>query len=397
MKKYVSNITATLVVAMFLAACGRGESTENEFSESGKSVAKYTALLASAADQSESYYAALASALNDAEGRVEELCKVKSARTLLNAQNAWKEVMDKYAAVEMVRFGPLRSSSSGQSVGRHLRFQTWPVQGTKAKVESAVAKLVTGDTGAELNADTLSRRPTQFQGIDVVEYLLFGKGSRNVSCFSGESVASECVAERTCEYLLGATKNLNNIAADVSQEWHESYSEAFRFAGNGSPVFVDAQSAVSELYGAIAEQLRRIRDKKLGEPLNAEAQIGAPTKLEAWRSRYTLNIIKKNLEALQDIYTGGTGSGADDILIAESKKEVDAEFKKALEKAIADADSLLSAPGFSGLYTELSGASPDKSRVTVLHQSVSDVVTIVEQKVMPALSITDTFNEDDGD
>lgn len=401
MRKLIACLISVVSVAVFVVACGGGggsNSSSNGGSTSNLSAEKFTPMLIQNANQARDYYAELANALVIASTSVNTFCNNKSDSHFNTLQQNWKNVLDHYAAVELLRFGPIRQPSAGQQVDRSLRFQAWPANGTNTKAETAVATMITGESTAISQTDFVSR-PTQFQSIEAIEYLLFDEGDRDKACFEQSPGVDECDQVRSCEYLQAAVDSLKNLADDVSQTWTTSYATALANAGKGSTEFSDQQTAITALYTAIADQLRRIRDKKLRDPLNLSTPSqGSPKKLEAWRSRQSLLMIKKNLQTLRALYTGGAGSGADDILKSTGKGTVDSQFKDIITQSIADVDIILSgSANEQTLYDILSPANPDKSKVNALYQNITELVNQLEGAVQSALQVSQTFNEDDGD
>lgn len=394
MRHLIAGLILTVSIAVLIVACGGGGSGGG--TSSNITAESFTPLLTKNAQQTKNYYADLAVALATTSNSVTTFCGDKTDSHFSALQTAWLTVLQRYAAVEMLRFGPFRNPSPEKQVDRSLRFQSWPANGTNSKVEAATAKIITGET-TTISQSNVASRPTQFQSIEVIEYLLFDEGNRTKACFEQTPGVDECDQVRSCEYLQVAVDNLQTIADEVSQEWSSSYASALANAGNGSTEFSDQQTAMTALYSAIADQLRRVRDKKLRDPLNlSTASQGLPTKLEAWRSRQSLLMIKKNLQTLGELYTGGTGQGADDILKASGKGTLDSQFKDLITQSIADVDTILS-DTVNNLYDILDATNPDKSKVDALYQNIIHLVQQFEGPVQTALQVTPTFNEDDGD
>lgn len=369
--------------ALFLIACGK---TEVEAPD-------YQSLLKESATTIAHYYQGFDQQAKSMKTAANEFCLEPSEADLQTAQQQWKQLMEAYVRIEIFRMGPIREAAEGQTVPRKDRLRTWPAKGNRVKTENAVKDYISGRFQHEpLTADTLARRPTTYQGLDVLEYILFGNGDRQLSCFK-DGDGAECDVQRSCQYLTAAADNIAVMADDMNEIWSDSYQQALATAGQGSLQYADQTTALSTIYNHLAYALRVSRDKKLRDALNTGFDIASPKKLEAWRSRHSAVLLKTQMQAILELYQ----SGGEQALQRLNQQALSQQFIDAMNTALASLNVIIRNADKPNLYAQLNGEKPDKTLVTNVHVELIKAAHIFEKDILRQLPVLDVFNEDDGD
>jgi len=226
------------------------------------------------------------------------------------------------------------------------------------------------------------------QGFPALDFLLFSADNNAlVNRFSIDATAANAK-----KYLSAISASIKTKAAATLAAWTGTYINTFKNATG-----VNAGSSLSLLVNAFVYDFDVVlKTYKLGVPFGKfgpTAVPQAPSKVEAWYSGISLQLMIQQVKALQNIYTGGTGYGLDDKIIASKAQKngmplndvIIAQFNSLLAKLNALSDPLSVAivnnnTGVSDAYTE-----------------AGKLVVLLKVDLSSALGIKISFQDDDGD
>ena len=251
-------------------------------------------------------YERLAAAAGNFEAVVKPLCVSTEPSTLGDAQAGFHELMDAWMNAEHLRFGPADFSM------RTHRFHFWPE--AQGKVGKAIARRLAG--GNRTSAAPLRDASAAVQGLLAAEFLLFGQDI---------PTSASARTPAGCPLLLEVAANMREMAAGMSADWWSGRDPFIRrLAGPGpeNAYFVTHGEAARAFLKSLHDGLQRVVDLKVAPVIGRNPGTVRPRLAESRLSgRSTRNIVL-NLKALQDLYTGGDGTGIA-ALIPKSGRTLD--------------------------------------------------------------------------
>ncbi|HNP20097.1 MAG TPA: imelysin family protein [Fulvivirga sp.] len=222
-----------------------------------------------------------------------------TSTTLKEAQLAWEASYLDFQYTNAYNFGP--AGPEGLQKAFIEEVAIFPVNADK--IENAISTGTYSLTDA--NRDT--------RGFLAVEYLLF-----NVNEGSSSVVAKFESASRK-KYLNDLMENLRSRTEAISTAWNTGFSATF-IANNGTNV----GSSTSALYNEFLKSFEALKNFKLGLPLGkiSGQTHTEPTKVEAYYSGKSIEMLKAHMQALENIWYGRSKSGIDGIGFEEYLQNV---------------------------------------------------------------------------
>ncbi|UZR96931.1 imelysin family protein [Chondrinema litorale] len=296
-----------------------------------------------------------------------------SSENLSTLQSAWKEAAIAWKSVEMVNFGPIDEKALETSI------DNWPTNTNN--IESAVDTEETIDEAYVINLGSSTK------GLPAIEYLIFnGEQDDNATLDLFQNDAQRV------SFLVALTNNLVSIATEISSDWESG-------DGNYVATFIsldgkDIGSSTNTLANALIILTEEIKNEKVGVPLGKKS-LGEvlPNNLEAWRSRYSLELIEENLDAIDDIFNGGNSTGFDDYLDQVEAKHDDELLSLTINNQI-DAIRTAHAAVSLSMYETLNSNPED---LETLYNELQKLVVLVKTDMMSQLGLLVTFSDNDGD
>jgi predicted lipoprotein len=251
-------------------------------------------------------------------------------------------------------------------------------------IEDIVARSLTG-----LDDEFVESVGSNAKGLPVIEYFIFDAAGDN------EAVLARLTTEPSrLEYLGGAADNLHSKAQAVQAYWlpaGNDYANTFINADGGGEVF---NSALSLLNNQMVGMLEMAIREKLGRPLGtADGNGPQPELVEAGLSGNSLAHIRRNVESVEQAYSGSSGLGLDDYL-----DYLDADYNgEPLSQAIA--------AQFAASYAALDAIEPPLSMVVnqnpatvqTAYDELRQLLILIKVDMANQLGVTITFNDSDGD
>ncbi len=290
-------------------------------------------------------------------------------------RSAWSDAYTTWQSANAYNFGP--AGEAGLQKGLIEEIGTFPVSETK---------VATAINTAQWNMNDFNR---DARGFLTVEYLIYGKGADAATIVNQFQQDANHGA-----FLKAVTGNLVERITVVNDAWKGAYYNEFT-SNNGT----DVGSSTSHLYNEFVRSYEAVKNFKVGLPLGKRAGQTStePTLVEAYYNGQSLFFLKKNLEAIENIWYGRGANGVDGIGFRE--------YLEAVEGGgvlITNTESQLSA-----LHSALDAvpATPDMSEQIVanpaaletLHTELQKLTRFFKSDLSSLLGIAITFSSSDGD
>lgn len=288
---------------------------------------------------------------------------------LASLQSAWKEAAYQWKKTEVFSFGPTADYKS--SIYFH-----------PARI-NLIENALNDDDPIDLSYMELLGAAAK--GLPAMEQLVFQHGKSNdevLTLFTTDTKAS-----RRFAYVLGIATLLDKHAAELETKWKAH-----------APIFISQDTADEDGVDVLANQLLLVLEvvvnTRLGEPLGKKSGTPPiPSKVEAWHSEFSNELIRANLEAVIDLYSGNGGVGFDDYLdFVKAKYGEKALSIEILDKLIEFQQTL------SSLDESLQHAVINhQADVEAIYEQGRLALILVKADMFSALSITIAFTDNDGD
>ena len=217
---------------------------------------------------------------------VENLCRAPSADGLDGARAAFGAVVLTWSRVEFARLGPV-------IVGKRLeRFSFWPDR--KGTGLRQVQKILADKDPSATDATTLAGKSVALQGVQAMEFLLFGTGAEALA--SGDSFR--------CAYGTAIAVNLDTIAGEINDGWNDDagYVALMRNPGPDNNVYRTPDEPVGDIVKILTTGFQYIRDIKLGAFIGESPKKAKPRRAAFWRSGLAIDAIQANFAGLEHLF-----------------------------------------------------------------------------------------------
>lgn len=233
-------------------------------------------------------YTSLQTSVNDLQSKINTLNADVSEANLVAAQNAWKAAYLKWQYANSYNFGPAAEEGLQKSLVEEIG--TFPVSTTK--INNAI-------TTGTYNLNDFNR---DARGFLAAEHLLFSLTDDQAS------VLQSLQDQTRRQYLADVTGNIKTKVDAVLNTWNTSYKTTF-LSNTGT----DVGSSVSALYNEFVKSFESIKNFKVALPLGLRpGQVQTePTKVEAYYSGTSIEMLKAHYDAVEDIWYGRDKNGND--------------------------------------------------------------------------------------
>ncbi len=236
-------------------------------------------------------YENLQSAASEQAAITEKLCVSASSQQLNNARQQYSQLVESWSHVEMYRFGPARKEN------RFERLFFWPDR--RSRGIKQVQKILLKQDETAVQVDTLRKKSVAVQGILSLEYLLFGRGSDELSSGNTENFR--------CRYAHAVSLAIKNTSSDILEDWQakDGYAHIMQTAGPNNTVFKNDQEVIRDILQRSSELIQSIAALKMLPSLQDIQEDARPKRVPLWRSNLFLNSLNANLKSLSNLQNTG--------------------------------------------------------------------------------------------
>ncbi len=291
-------------------------------------------------------------------------------------QQSWGDFNASWQDIQWLKVGPVLTSS------RNLRIEFWP--DSNSAVENGLNSLLL--SAEPLTAEYVSGRNVGGQGIPALEILLFTDVAQ-ASLLSADDKA------KRCEAVQAISENLVNITTDVNTEWQASAGNYVDSLTGGTGEFTSKKDAVEELVTNWLEQVERVKDEKLLQPL-ADVAPGQPSIAEFTYSNEVITSIKVNIASFSKLFTANNDHGFDDILTDHFDQPA---ISTDMAAKIAAIEVSVNALDSNMTFAQLLNDEDSRVQITELIQRIRELRDVLTADFIQATDINIGFNSNDGD
>lgn len=229
------------------------------------------------------------------------------------------------------------------------------------------------------------------KGFPALEYMLHGIAQTDEAIL--ELYNTDELAANRMVYLADLVADMKLKVDAVVTGWSST-------GGNYIAEFVsrtgtDVGSSTGMLINSMTQYFESdVRDKKIGIPLGVRSLgIPIPANCEALYSVQSITMVNESLLALQQLFTGGNGTGFDDYLEAINAQYHGAPLSDVIEQQLQTAIEkvgLIPEP-----YAETVENNPDPA--STAYQELQKLVVLLKTDLPSAIGILITYQDNDGD
>lgn len=318
-------------------------------------------------------YADFAEASDTAAQSVTALCAAPSAATLKVARDASRRAFSSFSGVEMFRFGPARTDEKFE------RVFFWPDR--RGRGLRQVQTVLAEQDPTARSAKTLAGKSVAVQGLQALEFVLFGTGS--------DELATAPSGYR-CAYAAAIARNVANVANAMETAWRTAYAATMRTPAPDNAEYRTHGEALQALLQAAKEQLQAVAGFKIERPLGRADAPPKPRTAPFWRSGASFETTLANIDGVRAMIL------AMDLAKAMPKdrqslpEELDFNLRAA-RSALVDVASKADGWPDALAQEELVGL------LAYARLSVGYAVELLGGRVPAALGLISGFNQLDGD
>lgn len=295
-----------------------------------------------------------------------------SNNDLQTLQQNWADFNNSWQSIQWLKVGPVLEES------RIFRLELWPDD--NSSVISDIASILNEPV---ITADLFTGKYVGGQGIPALEVFLFGS----------DSLVSANDKAKRCEAVTAISENLVNITTDINNAWQGTGLNYVASLTSGSGDFTSRKDAVEELVTNWLEQVEKVKDEKLLQPLAVNAP-GIPSFAEFTLANEVINSIKINAASFKQLYTAGNGHGLDDVLTTHFEQQTISDDMTA---KIAAIETALNTLDENMTFAQLLNDEASRTKITDVIQKIRELRDVITADFIQATDINIGFNSNDGD
>jgi predicted lipoprotein len=307
-----------------------------------------------------------------------------TAQVHADAKEAWTTAMMAWQEHEVMQIGPAGSSLTAVA-GRDLRDEvySWPSI-NPCRIDQEV--VATGWTQSGWFEDNFANS----YGLDALEHILHGD-DENVcpsqveinATGSWNALGPEGVEANRIAYARAVVLHLEDVNDFLYEKWSPQegdFSGALALTSRSSPYATDRQ-ALNAVFDALFYLETVTKDRKLAQPLGlVECSLEVcPDAAEHLESGISVMAVAANLRGFRQLFTGGDGTGFDDLLVELGHADL-------AESIVEKTDNALSVAEATALPIH-EGVTSDLASVEALHAAVKEVTDILKGDLVTVLSL----------
>jgi predicted lipoprotein len=374
----ISKIILSLFAALSLTSCvNNGEDNNSSASAVISETFDFTAMMANYVDEliipSYQNFSNEIQSFNRDSGPLATYCSsigsTVEASERETAQIAWRSAMSTWQKSEAFLVGPVTKNGGTLRNNIYSFFSVAPL--SACATDQAVVL-------AQASGFDISTRSFNHRGMDTLEYLLFNDNP-NHNCptqinetQNWNALPSEDRFKQRCDYAQIVAADTQHAIEDLINAWVPT-------GINNRSSFIDPKN-LSSSFKALSDSLfyieLEVKDSKLGVPTGINSSCSQLTCAAASESQFSdtgLDNIRANLTGFRDAFTGNSGLGFDDIVLAKGFSSVSQTFLDNTNKAITLIDSMDSTLLEQLEQIEASGSATDCANSQANPESVQSI------------------------
>lgn len=287
--------------------------------------------------------------------------------SLVVAQDQWKKTALAYGDIHVFNIGEVRGKYL------NLALYNWPT------LPSAIENILAGEN--DITQDYVSGLSPQIKTLSALEYLLFGEENETLVTNYTNSV-------KRVNYLKYVASDLETQANRLPEIWGAptNYGDTF-IEDKGTGI----NGSFNLLYNGLYNLIDTGKVTKIGKPAGLENSSNTdPEITQAFYSNTSLEILRRNILSIKNVYFKTNGLGISDYVYAIAENNT---VNNAIDNKITNVIAAIDV-----IPTNLFDAITDNhDDVTTLHEQLEDLRVLFGVDVQSILSITITSTDNDGD
>lgn len=317
-------------------------------------------------------YGGFAAAAGDMDDSQSALCATPSREALLEARKDFGALVTAFSRIEFVRFGPVMEDN------RIERILFWPDR--RGVALRQVQAILAAKEEEATDPETLKAKSVAVQGLNALEFALFGAGADALATPDGTF---------RCRYGAAVTGNLSTMAQEIADGWQadDGIARSLLEPSASSPAYRSIDDSLQELTGVFVHGFEAIRDLRI-QPAFGDAVEN--TNPKAWiyqRSGLTDASLHADFAGLSELFDA---SG-----IADLAPEPQRWIKASIAFEFGNAGRTFQTIGVP--VAEAAGDPARRDRVGYLLILTQSLQSLFADQLAPSLGITAGFSALDGD
>ena len=319
-------------------------------------------------------YKALSDAAIHLENQLKKFCTPARGTSFANVQQAFKIALLAWGRMEHIRFGPITVNN------RYERFAYWPDR--KGRGLRQVKNVLVAMDLSVLSLPGLAKKSVALQGFTALEYLLYGKGYKDLWVFRKPG-------QFRCQFAYVIAQNLAQMARDVFQEWQQNanFLKSFLRPDEKLSPYRKPDEVTLELFQAFVVGLEQTKNLKILYPLGLPKGGAKPRRAAFWRSQLSIPVISENIKGLREMFLNG---GFADLVSVQTPG-----LKVSVSLAMTNALRLLE--GLNGPVKLVVHETSQRSKLKFVASILGTVRGRAGKAIIDTAGLTIGFNAKDGD
>ena len=298
---------------------------------------------------------------------VSTFVEIPTEGNLIAAQNQWKTTALAYADIHAFNIGEVRDKFL------NLAIYNWPT------LPSAIENIIADND--EVNDELLSKFSSQVKNLAAIEYLLFAESNSSL-------LEKYITSQKRRNYLSLSAEYTKEQSERLLTIWKEPTNYANTFLTNES---TGIKGSFNMYYNGLYNLIDTGKVTKIGKPAGLENSTNTdPEITQAFYSHTSLEILKRNIVSIQNVYFKDNGLGLSDYAFSIAKNNT---LNNAVEAKINEVISAIEAIP-TNLYTAI---VTNHDEVKLLHEKLEELGVLFSVDLRSLLSITITSTDNDGD
>ena len=258
-----------------------------------------------------------------------QFCETQSAEKFELVKKNFADTVLSFAAIEHIHFGPIIKNY------RLEKLAYWPDH--KGRGLRAVRRLLKTKDRQALSPQKFSEKSIAVQGLTALEFVLFGKGSRNGKTQDFKNLFSPDEQGRfRCDYGIRLTANIQQLSAEVYNGWKEQNATIKELLNPSATNehYRNRKEVILEFYQSVTVEMKKIHDLKIQPLFGRKGKSEKPKRAAFRRSGLSLEVIETNIEAM-DHFVRKSGFK---LLLDKSPVDLQFHVRKMFKKIYASFD-----------------------------------------------------------